>query len=210
MTPGFSLKEAAAVAGVPEPVIRKAIEAGTIRPCAVTSGLMPRYRFGVKDMLYLKLLSDFPLPLDREDKAALRRLVEGRCRSTGRWHAADGDLVIRSGDLTLHVEVGRVRDALARRLSTWRRGRRRIVRDPAVLGGEPVFAGTRIPLAHVAALFAKGVPADEIAEDYPALSREDLGFAAMCAKMKRDPGRPRKPLRLLRGGEAVEGRSDRP
>jgi uncharacterized protein (DUF433 family) len=48
------------------------------------------------------------------------------------------------------------------------------VSDPAVLGGEPVFAGTRIPLAHVAALFAKGVPPDEIAEDHPGLDARDL------------------------------------
>jgi uncharacterized protein (DUF433 family) len=79
-----------------------------------------------------------------------------------------------------------------------KRGLKRIVSDPAVMAGEPVFAGTRIPLAHISGLIAKGIPLDEIAEDYPALSRADLAFAAIHSKMKRNPGRPRKSLRLVR------------
>jgi hypothetical protein len=31
-----------------------------------------------------------------------------------------------------------------------------IVSDPAVMGGEPVFAGTRIPLAHIAGIIRQG------------------------------------------------------
>ena len=203
MSAGFSLKEAAAIAGVPEPAVRKAIETGTIRPCAVSAGRAPRYRFGVKDMLYLKLVAGFPLLLDKQDKAALRRLVDrGRpSGGAGRWQANGGEFVVRAGDVAVHVEVKPVRDALARSLLAYRRGRRRVVRDPAILGGEPVFEGTRIPLAHVAALIAKGVPADEIAEDYPTLSRDDIAFAAISARMRRDPGRPRKTLAFTRSGE---------
>ena len=44
---------------------------------------------------------------------------------------------------------------------------------------QPVFAGTRIPLAQVAGLIAKGAPLHEIAADYPELSRADLHFAAI-------------------------------
>jgi uncharacterized protein (DUF433 family) len=196
---GFSLKEAAAIAGVPEPAVRKAIEAGTIRPRAVSAGRAQRYRFGVGDMLYLKLVAGFPLELGGEDKVALRSLVEHRRSSAGRWQAGEGgDLVVRAGGVAVRVEAGPVRRALARDLLAYCRGRRRVVSDPAVLGGEPVFQGTRIPLAHVAALIAKGVPLAEIAEDYPALSRGDLAFAAIHARMKPDPGRPRKPLELVR------------
>jgi len=50
------------------------------------------------------------------------------------------------------------------------RTRERIVSAPDVLGGEPVFRGTRLPLQHVASLFRKGVPEKEIADDFPALS----------------------------------------
>jgi uncharacterized protein (DUF433 family) len=198
----FSLKEAAAIAGVPEPAVRKAIEAGTVRPRAVSVGRARRYRFGVGDMLYLKLVAGFPLALSGEDKAALRCLIEHREPPTGRWQAGEeGDLVVRAGEVAVRVEAGPVRRALARDLLAYRRGRRRVVSDPAVLGGEPVFEETRIPLAHVAALIAKGVSLEEIAEDYPALSHGDLAFAAIHARMKPDPGRPRKPLELVRTGE---------
>jgi uncharacterized protein (DUF433 family) len=200
VTAVFSIKEAAAIAGVSEPSVRKAIENETLRPRAVPAGRAPRYRFGVRDMLYLKLVVGFPLVLDRRDKAALRRLVECRRSAAGRWRVSGGDFVMRAGDVTVHVEVQPVRDALARSLLAYRRGRRRVDRDPAILGGEPVFEGTRVPLAQVAALIAKGVPADEIAEDYPALSRDDLAFAAIHARMRRDPGRPRKALEFTRGG----------
>jgi uncharacterized protein (DUF433 family) len=41
---------------------------------------------------------------------------------------------------------------------SFKRGLKRIVSDPEIMAGEPVFAGTRIPLA----LIAKGVARDEI------------------------------------------------
>jgi uncharacterized protein DUF433 len=44
------------------------------------------------------------------------------------------------------------------------RGKKRIVSDPDIEYGEPVFEGTRIPLAHIAGLIAKGVPFTELIE----------------------------------------------
>lgn len=87
---------------------------------------------------------------------------------------------------------------IERRYRELKRGLKRIISDPEVMAGEPVFEGTRIPLAHVAGKMAKAVPLHEIAADYPALSRADLDFAAIHSKMKRNPERPRKPLRFVR------------
>lgn len=202
METGFSLKEAAAITGVAEPVVRKAIESGALRPRKIAAGRSPRYRFAVREMLYLKLLAEMPLALDRKDKADLRALVEHRRARIGRWKAEGGDYVVRAGDVTLRIEVRPLRSALAQSLLIFRHGRRRIVSDPAILGGEPVFEGTRIPLAHIAGLVAKGVPPTEIAEDYPALDRSDLAYAALHSRIKRDPGRPRRPLRIDIGDAA--------
>jgi uncharacterized protein (DUF433 family) len=194
----FSLKEAAAIADVPEPFVRKAVDQKTVRPRRVASGRAMRHRFGVSEMLLLKLIAKFPFDLPRQDKDALRSLVEGKRTHAGKWQKAKGDFVARSGDLVIVVECKDVRSRLARDLATYRRGLKRIVSDPEVMAGEPVFSGTRIPLAHISGLFAKGVPSDEIVEDYPALSRADLDFAAIHSRMKRNPGRPRKPLRFVR------------
>jgi uncharacterized protein (DUF433 family) len=209
----FSVKEAAAIADVPEPFIRKAIVQKAVRPRRVSAGRAVRHRFGVNDMLFLKVISEFPFDLPRRDKDALRSLLEGKQTRAGRWSKTKTDFVARNGDLVIVVECKDVRSRLSRDLATYRRGVRRIVSDPEIMAGEPVFAGTRISLAHVAALIAKGIPFEELAEDYPALSRADLDFAAIHSKMKRSPGRPRKPLRFVRKPlppERSKARSKRP
>lgn len=194
----FSVKEVAAIADVPEPFVRKAIVQKAVRPRRVSAGRAVRHRFDVNDMLFLKVISEFPFDLPRRDKDALRSLLEGKQTRAGKWSRAKTDLVARIGDLVIIVECKDVRSTLSRDLATYQRGVKRIVSDPEIMAGEPVFAGTRIPLAHISGLIAKGVPLAEIVEDYPALSRADLDFAAIHSKMKRNPGRPRKPLRFVR------------
>jgi uncharacterized protein (DUF433 family) len=209
----FSLKEAAAIADVPEPFVRKAVDQKTVRPRAVSSGRAVRYRFDATDMLFLKLISEFPFDLPKRDKDALRSLLEGKQTRAGKWSKAKTDFVARNGDLVVVIECKDVRSRLTRDLATYRRGIKRIISDPEIMAGEPVFAGTRIPLAHISGLFAKGVPRAEIVEDYPALNRADLDFAAIHSKMKRNPGRPRKPLRFIRKPlppERSKARSKRP
>jgi uncharacterized protein (DUF433 family) len=209
----FSLKEAAAIADVPEPFVRKAIDQKTLRPRAVSSGRAVRYRFDVNDMLFLKVISSFPFDLPKQDKSALRSLVEGNRTQAGKWSREKVDYVARVGDMVIIIECKALHSTLARDLATYRRGVKRIVSDPEIMAGEPVFAGTRISLAHVSALIAKGIPFDELAEDYPALSRADLEFAAIHSKIKRNPGRPRKPLRFVRKSGSVarsKARSKRP
>jgi uncharacterized protein (DUF433 family) len=87
---------------------------------------------------------------------------------------------------------------VARNLAAYRWGRRRVVSSPEVLGGEPVFRGTRIPIQHVASLFRKGVLEQEIAQDFPDLSARDLAYARLFARFGEKPGRPKKRLVIQR------------
>ncbi len=61
----------------------------------------------------------------------------------------------------------------------------RIVRDPQVCGGDPVFRGTRVTLRTVLASLAAGDSVDEILVDFPPLKPEDvqaaIEFAAASA-----------------------------
>ena len=50
--------------------------------------------------------------------------------------------------------------------------------DPDIMGGTPVFCGTRIPVQVIADMLEQGTPAEEILEGYPALSRELVEYAA--------------------------------
>jgi hypothetical protein len=51
------------------------------------------------------------------------------------------------------------------------------------MGGELVFKGTRISVGHVGALAARAIPVEEILEDYPRLSRDDVGSRSSTIKM---------------------------
>ena len=53
----------------------------------------------------------------------------------------------------------------------------RIIRDPQIVGGEPVFKGTRVTLKTVLASLAEGATRAEILADFPTLSEEDVRAA---------------------------------
>ena len=61
----------------------------------------------------------------------------------------------------------------------------RIVRDPQICGGEPVFRGTRVTLRTVLASLATGDSIEAILADFPSLKAEDvqaaIAFAAASA-----------------------------
>jgi len=62
----------------------------------------------------------------------------------------------------------------------------RIIRDPQICGGEPVFKGTRVTLRAVLASLAAGNTIQEILSGFPSLKPEDIqaaiAFAAASAE----------------------------
>jgi uncharacterized protein (DUF433 family) len=62
----------------------------------------------------------------------------------------------------------------------------RIIRDPNICGGEPVFRGTRVTLRTVLSSLAAGDGPEEILADFPTLKVEDvraaIAFAAASAE----------------------------
>lgn len=64
--------------------------------------------------------------------------------------------------------------------------KKRIVRDPKICGGEPVFQGTRVTLRTVLASLAAGDSVDAIVAAFPTLSPHDvraaIAFAAASAE----------------------------
>ena len=61
-----------------------------------------------------------------------------------------------------------------------------IVRDRRICGGQPVIAGTRVPLRTVLASLAEGDRVEDILTDFPTLTEEAIraviAFAAMAAE----------------------------
>jgi len=62
----------------------------------------------------------------------------------------------------------------------------RIQSDPEVLAGKPVIKGTRISVSMILGLVAHGVTFDEIIEDYPELTADDIRAAILYADSRLD------------------------
>jgi len=62
----------------------------------------------------------------------------------------------------------------------------RITANPKILGGKPIVQGTRLSVEFILELLASDVPEENILEDYPHLTREDihacLRYAARSCK----------------------------
>ena len=56
-------------------------------------------------------------------------------------------------------------------------GVERIVMNPEVLSGKPVIKGTRIPVYLILELLAAGMSVDDVLEEYPKLTQEDIQAA---------------------------------
>jgi len=61
-----------------------------------------------------------------------------------------------------------------------------IVVNPRILGGKPIIKGTRISVEFILDLLASDVSEEDILEDYPHLTKEEihacLRYAARCYK----------------------------
>lgn len=70
----------------------------------------------------------------------------------------------------------------------------RIESDPAVMGGVPCVRGTRIPVATVIRCVGSGMSHEQIIDEYPRLTREDIGacvdFAIALVQDRYLPLRP--------------------
>jgi len=59
---------------------------------------------------------------------------------------------------------------------------RRIITDPRILGGKPVIEDTRMSVEQVLGLLANGMSVEEIVEEYPLLTADDVRLAVRYAR----------------------------
>ncbi|MGH7079987.1 MAG: DUF433 domain-containing protein [Acetobacteraceae bacterium] len=99
----------------------------------------------------------------------------------------------------LKIDLREPRRELAVSLRDLRRVRRLVVSDPEILGGDPVFRGTRVPVHLIAELVAQGSTPAELLEGYPRLTAEMIRLAQVYAAAYPLRGRPRhQPWRELK------------
>ena len=57
-----------------------------------------------------------------------------------------------------------------------------VIRDPRILGGTPVFRGTRVPFQALLDYLEGGQTLDEFLDDFPTVTRDAAVFARELAK----------------------------
>lgn len=71
----------------------------------------------------------------------------------------------------------------------------RITRDPKVMGGQPVFKGTRVTLSTVLSTLAEGAKPEEVLRSFPSLTEADVYAAIAFAAASARDDLPQTPLR---------------
>ncbi len=173
----FTPSEAAALTELPAKRVRKEIEHRVIKTTRP-----PRVSFA--DLVYLRALQLIEVQLSVEDRARLaRRLIDAVRRSP------DVDSVDVGQVLT--VRVGPIVRFLKKRTERFERWRERLVENREIMGGEPVFPRSRVTVRRIGGMLERGVAAEEILEDYPGLTAEDLELARLYVRAYPRVGRPR-------------------
>ncbi len=185
ITADLTIRETAALSRVSKATIEKAVEARVLRALSAPA----RFRGGATRYLPIRAvayfrsleaadLTDLPLRHKRAIWGHLVRLEPMRLETIEFTPGATIDLERLAAD-TLRNAV-RYREARDRYIES----------DSDILGGTPVIAGTRLTVYSVLGRLQDGDSIDELAEDYPELSREAFTAAELYARAHPLRGRP--------------------
>jgi uncharacterized protein (DUF433 family) len=181
--PSFTVPEVSALLDLPERKVRKEIELGVLPQSSP-----PRLPFDAVVCLLAFAAFDDLLRLSTSGRKSLYTSIRN---ALVHWRPDREPEDILLGDGLVRVQVKRFTlDARTRVESFFSWKECRVVSDPKILGGEPVFAGSRLSVRHIG-----GLPASEragILEDYPYLSENDIHFARVFSRAYPRLGRPRE------------------
>ena len=139
--------------------------------------------------------------LTSEERLFAIRSAEPRLRS---WTRATttalltADWVVRDDFLTIDLRPFFERSV--RGLERLDAARELVAISADVLSGTPVVRGTRVPVHDLAAAKASGMADEDILEDYPSVSPDQLGLAILYAEANPRKGRPRPVMNGLPKG----------
>jgi uncharacterized protein (DUF433 family) len=193
----YTPAQASAVTGLPLAAVHKAIDSRLIRPRITRSGAAVRRLLSREQLIYLQLEAEglrlLPVGTRMEIAEALRKSPNADVAPVGKGTA-------------LFVEIKAARRRVDGQLKQLARIADMVVSDAAIMGGTPVFKGTRVPVDLVADMLAQGTSAKEILEGYPTLNQYMVASAPMYMRAFPRRGRParrQRPTRQVRGRKSV-------
>jgi uncharacterized protein (DUF433 family) len=179
----FTTTEAAAVSGVGVKAVNNAIDKKIVRaarPSGDVHAKGERRALTADDLLHLKLWYQVGNILSQDRRRELFDAILARPNAK----------TVKAGDLLI-VDVEEARRQIAARTRDLEAAEAMVSRDKAVLGGEPVFKGTRIPVRLIASMLDDGADAEEILEGYPKLAKRHLELAHIWIAAHPRRGRPK-------------------
>ena len=107
---------------------------------------------------------------------------------------------MRQGPVPLSLDLSAVGRDIRYRYRLVKRPQQLVETNPSICSGQPVFRGTRIPVAVVVVVeqLRAGTSRQELQLDFPQLSQPALDYAEIQARLPKPPGRTRKSLKLQR------------
>lgn len=183
----FSRREAALLAGVSLKTVDKAIEEKIVKARrSKTAGTL----LDADDVMTIAVIGRAGVPLRSQAKRKIRRWLQ-EIQPYGSGEKPELQL---SDVVVIRLDPG-FRDAF-KQLSSYREGRERYIEsNPEIRQGEPVVAGTRIPVRAVAERVKGGEEIDDLIEDYPRVPRKAFEAALIYAQAHPRRGRPARPWR---------------
>ncbi|HSV01817.1 MAG TPA: DUF433 domain-containing protein [Phenylobacterium sp.] len=190
----YTTAQAGAASGLNPKAVQNAIDKRIVEPVAAPRPAGVRDAGGARragprmltgeDLVRLRVWSGVGgIPAERRQAIFRAMLANPKARTV---HA----------DELLIVDVSAARRQVAENLRILGAAERAIHRDKAILGGEPVFKGTRIPAYGIAAMLDAGTPVAEILAGYPKLDERLLQLAKLWVIAHPRRGRP-KSLRQM-------------
>ena len=193
---GYTPVEASAVVKLPLKAVHKVLDSHLIQPQRSRQGNHIQRLLSAEHLVYLRLEAEGVRLLPVATRREVAREIES---------APNADFVAVSGSSALVIQVKTARKDVERELKRLHKARRMAVSDPEIMGGTPVYHGTRVPVEMVAAMLAQGASTQEILEGYPSLKQEQVQLAPLYVAAFPRRGRParrlwakRKPLHVAR------------
>jgi len=178
-TNGFTVNEAACIAGVPPRQVHRIVDAGLLAGHAGTHA--GTRIIADSGLLALRLAHETADLLTPE---ARRRMVSEALRARASR---------RVQERTVEVDLRPIAAAVAAGRRTLARLRALVRTDGKVMGGLPCIAGTRIPVHDVADMLANGETNETVRAAYPRLTDEQVELARAYAAIYPRRGRRRAP-----------------
>lgn len=172
----LTVNEAASVTRVPLKQVHRIIDAGLLRGrVEMRRGSRVIVGSGLVGLRLAWLTAETLTPMAR------RCIVERAIATDATSVVAADPLKVDLKPITAEVKIG---------LNRLRKAKAMVTRDPDILGGQPVFAGTRVLVQDVADMLANGDTADAIHAAYSQLTPDQIGLAADYALAYPRRGRP--------------------